>query len=99
MPTADPQDSRLHRAARWTYLGSGMSHPQFRATLGAISPAALARIEGDRLSLDGLLFLRDGSRHWAASRSGPVADAERIGREAGAELKAAAGDTYRDRLQ
>ncbi|GBU18596.1 MULTISPECIES: hydroxymethylbilane synthase [Methylobacterium] len=61
--------------------------------------AALARIEGDRLSLDGLLFLPDGSRHWAASRSGPVADAERIGREAGAELKAAAGDTYRDRLQ
>ena len=61
--------------------------------------AALARIEGDTLHLDGLLFLPDGSRHWAASRNGPVADAERIGREAGAELKAAAGETYARHLQ
>ncbi|WP_375465029.1 hydroxymethylbilane synthase [uncultured Methylobacterium sp.] len=61
--------------------------------------AALARIEGERLSLDGLLFLPDGSRHWAASRSGPVADAERIGREAGAEIKAAAGEIYARHLQ
>lgn len=61
--------------------------------------AALARIAGDTLSLDGLLFLPDGSRHWAASRSGLVADAERIGREAGAELKTAAGDTYARHLQ
>jgi hypothetical protein len=34
-----------HQAARWTYLGSGMVHPKFRATLGAISPAALDRID------------------------------------------------------
>jgi hypothetical protein len=34
-----------HQALRWTYLGSGMTHPQFRATLGAMSPAALARID------------------------------------------------------
>ncbi len=56
--------------------------------------AALARIEGETLSLDGLLFLPDGSRHWSVSRQGPAAEAERIGREAGAALKAAAGDTY-----
>ena len=61
--------------------------------------AALARIEGGTLSLDGLLFLPDGSRHWAASRSGPVADAERIGRECGAEIKAAAGEIYVRHLQ
>lgn len=61
--------------------------------------AALARIAGDGLSLDGLLFLPDGSRHWAASRSGAVADAARIGREAGAELKAKAGETYSRHLQ
>ncbi|WP_430910681.1 hydroxymethylbilane synthase [Methylobacterium sp. sgz302541] len=61
--------------------------------------AALARIDGDALHLDGLLFLPDGSAHWAASRSGAVADAERIGREAGAELKAKAGDTYARHLQ
>lgn len=61
--------------------------------------AALARIEGDRLDLDGLLFLPDGSAHWATSRSGAVADAVRIGREAGAELKAKAGETYARHLQ
>ena len=56
--------------------------------------AALARIEGETLSLDGLLFLPDGSRHWSVSRQGLAVDAERIGREAGAALKAQAGDTY-----
>lgn len=34
-----------HQALRRTYLGSGMTHPRFRATLGAVSPAALARID------------------------------------------------------
>jgi len=33
-----------HQALRWTYIGSGMTHPKFVATLGAISPAARARI-------------------------------------------------------
>jgi len=33
-----------HQAARWTYLGSGMTHPRFTATLAAISPAAADRI-------------------------------------------------------
>ncbi|MGU3361714.1 hydroxymethylbilane synthase [Methylobacterium sp. M6A4_1b] len=61
--------------------------------------AALARITGDTLRLDGLLFLPDGSAHWAVQRSGAVADAARIGQEAGAELKHAAGDTYARHLQ
>ncbi|TXN42626.1 hydroxymethylbilane synthase, partial [Methylobacterium sp. WL18] len=61
--------------------------------------AALARIEGDVLTLDGLLFLPDGSRHWSVSRQGPATEAERIGREAGAVLKEAAGDTYARHLQ
>jgi len=61
--------------------------------------AALAQIDGDHLTLDGLLFLPDGSRHWAVSRQGPAAEAERIGREAGAVLKDAAGDTYTRHLQ
>lgn len=61
--------------------------------------AALARIEGETLDLHGLLFLPDGSAHWAVQRSGAVADAARIGREAGAELKRAAGDTYARHLQ
>jgi hypothetical protein len=33
------------KANRWTYLGSGMTHPSFLATLGALSPAARERVE------------------------------------------------------
>ncbi|MEW6268841.1 MAG: hypothetical protein AB1689_06035 [Thermodesulfobacteriota bacterium] len=34
------------RANRWTYLGSGMTHPSFLATLGRLRPAARERIAG-----------------------------------------------------
>lgn len=34
-----------HQAARWTYLGSGMTHSNFRASLAALSPAARDRID------------------------------------------------------
>jgi hypothetical protein len=34
-----------HQAARWTYIGSGMVHERFRATLKALSPAAALRID------------------------------------------------------
>ncbi|GJE55183.1 MULTISPECIES: hydroxymethylbilane synthase [Methylobacterium] len=61
--------------------------------------AALARIDGDRLTLDGLLFLPDGSQHWAVTREGSASDAAAIGQDAGAELKRAAGDTYFKHLQ
>ena len=33
-----------HQALRWTYIGSGMVHPKFIATLAAMSPAARDRI-------------------------------------------------------
>ena len=33
-----------HQALRWTYLGSGLTHPKFTATLAALSPAARDRI-------------------------------------------------------
>ncbi|MGE0736867.1 MAG: hypothetical protein AB7G15_10785 [Alphaproteobacteria bacterium] len=36
---------RQRQANRWTYLGSGMTHPNFLATLQAISPAARTKIE------------------------------------------------------
>jgi hypothetical protein len=45
---ADQREALLaqqHQALRWTYLGSGLVHPKFRATLGAISPEGLARID------------------------------------------------------
>jgi hypothetical protein len=48
-----------HQAARWTYLGSGMVHERFRATLNAISPkvatrvargaAGIAKLSGERI--------------------------------------------------
>jgi hypothetical protein len=34
-----------HQALRWTYLGSGMIHPQFGAALSALSPQARARVD------------------------------------------------------
>ena len=34
-----------HQANRWTYIGSGMSHPKFLESLGAISPEGRAMIE------------------------------------------------------
>ena len=34
-----------HQANRWTYLGSGMTHPRFLETLGKLSPAQRRRIE------------------------------------------------------
>ncbi|NNM75870.1 hypothetical protein HJG53_02980 [Sphingomonas sp. ID1715] len=37
--------SQQHQAARWTYLGSGMTHPNFLATLKGISPNACAKVE------------------------------------------------------
>jgi hypothetical protein len=33
-----------HQAARWTYLGSGMVHERFKATLATLSPRAAERI-------------------------------------------------------
>lgn len=34
-----------HQALRWTYIGSGMTHPNFLATLARISPEGRARID------------------------------------------------------
>jgi hypothetical protein len=34
-----------HQANRWTYIGSGMTHPNFLATLGEMMPEARKRIE------------------------------------------------------
>jgi hypothetical protein len=36
--------TQQHQALRWTYLGSGMVHPNFLASLAAMSPAAKERI-------------------------------------------------------
>jgi hypothetical protein len=46
--TGAEQDKFLlvqHQANRWTYLGSGMTHPNFLRTLGQLSPAKCEMIE------------------------------------------------------
>lgn len=35
-----------HQANRWTYLGSGMAHPEFLRTMGALGAEHRARVEG-----------------------------------------------------
>jgi hypothetical protein len=37
--------AQQHQAMRWTFLGSGMTHPEFLGTLNELSPAARARVE------------------------------------------------------
>ncbi len=44
-PQRDQLIRQLHRAARWTYLGSGLSHDRFKASLAAMSPRAAARVD------------------------------------------------------
>jgi hypothetical protein len=39
-----PIQQQQHQAARWTYIGSGMVHERFKATLEALSPRLAARI-------------------------------------------------------
>jgi hypothetical protein len=36
--------AQQHEAARWTYIGSGMVHERFKATLESLSPNAAKRI-------------------------------------------------------
>jgi hypothetical protein len=36
--------AQQHQAARWTYIGSGMVHERFKATLEALSPRAAERV-------------------------------------------------------
>jgi hypothetical protein len=37
--------TRQHQALRWTFLGSGMTHPNFLSTLERLSPALRKRLE------------------------------------------------------
>jgi hypothetical protein len=37
-------EAQQHQAARWTYIGSGMVHERFKATLQSLSPRAAERI-------------------------------------------------------
>ncbi|MER2607171.1 MAG: hydroxymethylbilane synthase [Siculibacillus sp.] len=56
--------------------------------------AGLARVEGGTVHFEGLILRPDGSEAHAISRSGPVAEAEAIGRAAGEVLKALGGPDF-----
>ncbi len=56
--------------------------------------AALARIEGERLSLESLFLLPDGSKPLRQQVTGPAEQAESLGRAAGEALKAAAAPAH-----
>jgi hydroxymethylbilane synthase len=56
--------------------------------------AALAELDGDRLRLRALIAQPDGTRVLRAEREGAAGDAEALGRDAGTELKAAAGPDF-----
>jgi len=56
--------------------------------------AGLATVDGDTLSFRGMILRPDGSEVFETSRRGAVADAERLGADAGRELKARGGPDF-----
>ncbi len=59
-----------------------------------IAGLATLSADGVTIHLQGLVAQADGSQTWTAEREGPVADAEALGRDAGTELRAAAGEDF-----
>ncbi|MTI16822.1 hydroxymethylbilane synthase [Rhodobacteraceae bacterium RKSG542] len=54
----------------------------------------LALVDGDTISFKGEVIKPDGSVTHSVQRSGPLSNAEEIGREAGKELRARAGENF-----
>jgi len=54
----------------------------------------LARLDGDRIALTGLILRPDGSEAHETAREGGIAEAAELGRDAGAELKARGGPDF-----
>ena len=61
--------------------------------------AGQARIVDGELKFEGLVSAVDGSKMYRAAKTGSPADAEKIGREAGEEIKAEAGVEFFSWLQ
>ena len=56
--------------------------------------AGLAELDGDRLTLEGLLLTPDGSAEVRARASGGGCDAQTLGAELGLELRRRAGPEF-----
>ncbi len=74
---------------------SARCSPRSTARATRRSPA-MPRSRGGRLHLRALVARPDGSECLRAERAGPPGDAERLGRDAGAELRARAGPAFFD---
>ena len=61
--------------------------------------AALAEASGGDIQLRGALFMPDGSMSWRTERRGGLNEAATVGREAGRQLRMAAGSLYETLLQ
>ena len=60
---------------------------------------ALARVEGEELTLRAVIASLDGSRVVEGARSGPVEQSQSIGRELADELLAEGGDSILDEIR
>src|SRR6185312_8487598 len=53
-----------------------------------------ATVAGGRIAFRGIIVKPDGSHAFEAAREGPVGEAEKLGADAGAELKARGGPDF-----
>jgi hydroxymethylbilane synthase len=91
-------------------LDHGESHLRVRAERACLEVldgscrtpiGVLAELDGGadgRIRLRALVAEPDGSQAWRTERTGPAADADALARDAGAELRAAAGEGFFERL-
>ena len=88
-----PDDASLMRAAR---LSAGNPGHFLAALDGSCRTpiAGLATVDGDAVSFRGMILRTDGSEVHETSRQGAVADAERLGADAGRELKTRGGPDF-----
>jgi len=56
--------------------------------------AGQARIEGGKIKFDGLIAMPDGSKKYTITATGEIADALKIGKDAGESLKEQAGEQF-----
>lgn len=61
--------------------------------------AGQARVNGGQLHFQGLVSSPDGKKFFRVERTGPAADAEKIGTEAGQHIRAEAGERFFEEMQ
>ena len=85
----DDRETKVRLEAERAFLG--VLDGSCRTPIGG-----LATLDGETVTLKGIILKPDGSVFHEIERSGPASDAEALGRAAGEELKAAAGPNFLD---